>query len=129
MTIPLVGDSLFQWWFNGSVASEAIRNACIALFIATALLTVSLAVEVPIVARFRGAPQLEGGYTGMCSRKLCCLCMLAGADTVVSDVMRHNMTVEPTLCERGSLLRYYIAVCVKNRPAAHNIVLHGVSRL
>jgi hypothetical protein len=52
-TMPLVGDKLFQWWFKGGFASEAIRNACIALGFAVGLFCVSWVSETIIVAHLR----------------------------------------------------------------------------
>ncbi len=55
-TMPLVGDHLFQWWFKGGFASEAIRNASIALGFAVALWAVSWASETAVVSRLRKMP-------------------------------------------------------------------------
>ena len=52
-TMPLVGDTLFQWWFKGDFASEAIRNACIALAFVAILWTVSWIIESLIIGRMR----------------------------------------------------------------------------
>lgn len=52
-TMPLVGESLFQWWFKGGFSSEAVRNACIALTFAAVLWAVSWAIESVVIARMR----------------------------------------------------------------------------
>jgi hypothetical protein len=51
--MPLVGRHLFEWWFKGGFASEAIRNAGIALCFAVALWTISWVSETLVIARLR----------------------------------------------------------------------------
>ena len=53
VTMPLVGEPLFQWWFKGSFSSETVRNACVALTFATVLWVVSWAIESLVIARMR----------------------------------------------------------------------------
>jgi hypothetical protein len=74
-TMPLVGESLFQWWFKGGFSSEAVRNAFIALTFAAVLWAVSWAVESIVIARMRKSPVWRG-----VSRP----CAIANAVTYVS---------------------------------------------
>lgn len=53
LTMPLLADHLFEWWFKGELGSEAIRNASIALGFAVVLWGISWASETTIVARLR----------------------------------------------------------------------------
>ena len=53
VTMPLVGDPLFYWWFKGEFASEAVRNACIALIFAVVLWGISWSSETMVIARLR----------------------------------------------------------------------------
>ncbi len=52
-TMPLIGEPLFQWWFKGGFASEAIRNACIALAFAGVLWVISWFVESLVIGHLR----------------------------------------------------------------------------
>jgi len=45
ITMATVGQTLFEWWFKGPFASEAIRNAAIALALAVGLGVLSWLVE------------------------------------------------------------------------------------
>ncbi len=52
-TSPLIGHSIFEWWFKGDFASERVRNACLAFLFAAALWVVSWSTESWVVARMR----------------------------------------------------------------------------
>lgn len=58
-TMPLVGDRLFYWWFKGGFASEAVRNACIAIVFAVVLWTISWLSETLVIARMRKANSIK----------------------------------------------------------------------
>lgn len=52
-TIPHIYDQVFTWWFKGGFASEALRNACIALAFALILYVISWISETIIISRMR----------------------------------------------------------------------------
>jgi hypothetical protein len=52
-TMPLISEPLFYWWFKGGFASEAVRNACIALGFALVLWAISWSSETAIISRMR----------------------------------------------------------------------------
>jgi len=60
VTMPLVGDRLFQWWFKGGLSSETVRNALIALLFAVVLWTISWLSETAVLVRLRKASSWKG---------------------------------------------------------------------
>lgn len=59
-TMPLVGENIFYWWFNGGFSSDAVRNACIAIVFAVVLWTISWLSETLVIARMRQANSNKG---------------------------------------------------------------------
>ena len=53
--MPLFGQTLFDWWFKGVFATEAVRNLLIAVAFAVVLFIVSWLLESAVVARLRKA--------------------------------------------------------------------------
>jgi hypothetical protein len=53
ITMPLIGEGLFYWWFKGGFSSEAVRNACIAILFAAVLWVVSWLSEMLVIAHMR----------------------------------------------------------------------------